>query len=250
MRPFPLSSLWFIFAAMLLGSLYSGYASASPAELYQRSGMAQHQQHFQAALQSAQQRYARQLPPAVQETLVRNSSQRFEPQGMHDRAQARLALAMEPAAIQQALTFFNSPLGSKIVSAETRASAPASVAAMQQGLPVQQLSPERRALIERLATRLPALELGVEVSMALTGLAAQSANDLLGGLMKIPQQGGSDSRDRLRSQMRPNLPDTLAYVYRDLSDDELTRFAQWTESAGGQTFYRATEQAVRDALNP
>src|SRR5690554_1456567 len=113
MRPFPLSSLWFISAALLLSSLFAGHASASPAELYQRSGMAQHQQHFQAALQSAQKRYAGQLPPAVQEALIRNSGQRFEPRDMHDRAQARLALAMEPAAIQQALTFFNSPLGSK-----------------------------------------------------------------------------------------------------------------------------------------
>ena len=247
MRSLSLHSLWFIFVALLLCSLY---ASASPAELYQRSGMDQHQQHFQSALQSAQQRYAQQLPPAVQQALLRNSSQRFAPQGMHDRAQARLALALEPADIQQALTFFNSPLGRKIVAAETQASSPASVAAMQRGLPAQQLSPSRRAIIERLAARLPALELGVEVSTALTGLAAQSANDLLGGLMKIPQQAGTGGRDRLREQMRPNLPDTLAHIYWELDDDELTRFAEWSESPGGQAFYRASEQAVRDALNP
>src|SRR5690606_13911752 len=247
MRPIPLSSLWLTFTALLLWSLH---AAASPAELYQRSGMAQHQEHFQAALQRAQQRYAQQLPPAVQETLTRNSSQRFEPQGMHDRAQARLALAQQQADSEQARPFRDRPQGSKIVPAEARASSPASVAAMQQGLPAQQLSPARRAVVERLATRLPALELGVEVSMALTGLAAQSANDLLGGLMKLPQQDGSGGRERLRAQMRPDLPDTLAYIYRELSDDELTRFAEWTESAAGQAFYRATEQAVRDALNP
>lgn len=246
MHPTPLRFVVFLVA----GLLFSLQAAANPAQLYQASGMAQHQQHFQAALSSAQQRYSQQLPPALQETLIRNSNQRFEQQGMHDRAQARLALALDAADIQQALTFFNSPLGTKIVAAETQASSPASVASMQRGLPVQQLSAERRALIERLAARLPALELGVEVSTALTGLAAQSANDLLGGLMNIPQQAGSGGRERLRQQMRPNLPNTLAYIYRDLDDDQLTRFAEWSESSAGQAFYRATEQAVRDALNP
>ena len=91
---------------------------------------------------------------------------------------------------------------------------------------------------------------GVEVSTALTGLAAQSANDLLGGLMTLPQQAGTSGRERLRQQMRPNLPNTLAYIYREFNDDELTRFAEWAESDSGQAFYRASEQAVRDALNP
>ena len=246
MHPTPLRFV----VLLVAGLLFSLQAAASPAQLYQASGMAQHQEHFQAALSSAQQRYSQQLPPALQETLIRNSNQRFEQQGMHDRAQARLALTLDAADIQQALTFFNSPLGTKIVAVETQASSPASVASMQRGLPVQELSAERRALIERLATQLPALELGVEVSTALTGLAAQSANDLLGGLMNIPQQAGSGGRERLRQQMRPNLPNTLAYIYRDLDDDQLTRFAEWSESSAGQAFYRATEQAVRDALNP
>src|SRR5690554_5782309 len=225
-------------------------AVGDTARLYQASGMAQHQQHFQAALASAQQRYAQQLPQALRESLIRNSSQRFELNGMHDRAQTRLALELDDQQMQQALAFFNSPLGQKIVAAETRASSPDSVARMQQGVPVEELSETRRALIERLSQHLPALEMGVEVSTALTGLAAQSANDLLGGLMSIPQEAGSGGRERLRQQMRPNLPNTLAHVYRDLDDDQLTRFAEWSESSAGQAFYRATEQAVRDALNP
>lgn len=225
-------------------------AHGDTARLYQASGMAQHQQHFQAALASAQQRYAQQLPVALRDTLMRNSSQRFELNGMHDRAQARLALELDDQQMQQALAFFNSPLGQKIVTAETRASSPASVASMQQGVPLMELSEARRALIERLANHLPALEMGVEVSTALTGLAAQSANDLLGGLMTLPQQAGSGGRERLRQQMRPNLPNTLAYVYRELEDAELTRYADWAESASGKAFHRASERALQDALNP
>lgn len=247
MHPIPMR---FLIALLALAGLFSSAVQASTSELYQASGMAQHQQHFQAALASAQQRYGSQLPAAVRDTLVRNSSQRFDLAAMHDRAQTRLALELNDQQMQQALTFFNSPLGRRIVEAETRASSPAGASTMQQGLPELALSPERRALIERLAARLPALEMGVEVSTALTGLAAQSANDLLGGLLGTTAPAGDSGRERLRQQMRPNLPNTLAYVYRDLDDAQLTRFAEWAESAAGQSFYRAAERAVQDALNP
>lgn len=246
MRPTPLRFWLFIVAGLCALNLQA----AEPDELYKASGMAQHQQHFQSALKAAQQRYFQQLPTALQETLLRNSNQRFAPQDMHDRAQARLALALSEADSRQALTFFNSKLGRKVVAAEIWASSPAAVARMQQGIPAQSLGPVRRALIDRLLTQLPALEMGVEVSSALTGLAAQSANDLLGGLITLPAQAGTGGQAQLRERMRTDLPQTLAYIYRDLSDDELAHFAQWSESSSGQAFYRATEQAVRDALNP
>lgn len=247
MQPTPLRLLFCLLSMLML---LVPAAQANTSALYQASGMAQHQEHFQAALASAQQRYAQQLPPALRETLAYNSSQRFDLAGMHDRAQARLALELNDQQMQQALSFFTGSLGSRIVTAETTASSPAAVASAQQGLPVMDLSVERKALIERLAVQLPALEMGVEVSTALTGLAAQSANDLLGGLITLPQQAGTGGRERLRQQMRSNLPNTLAYIYRDLNDDELTRFAEWAESDSGQAFYRASERAVHDALNP
>lgn len=237
-------------ALLALVMLFSTPAHANTGVLYQASGMAQHQEHFQAALASAQQRYGQQLPPALRDTLMRNSSQRFNLNGMHDRAQTRLALELDEQQMQQAMDFFTGPLGSRIVATETHASSPAAVASVQQGLPVMELSSERRALIERLAGQLPALEMGVEVSAALAGLAAQSANDLLGGLLGGVTQAGDSGRERLRQQMRPNLPNTLAYIYRDFEDAELTRFAEWAESSAGQAFYRAAERAVQDALNP
>ncbi|HDZ56424.1 MAG TPA: DUF2059 domain-containing protein [Pseudomonas xinjiangensis] len=231
--------------------LHSVPVQANPtAELYQASGMNQHQQHFQFALKAAQQRYAQQLPPSLYETLVSHSNLRFDPQGMHDRAQARLALALGEADHREAIEFYASALGRKVVSAETRATSPASIVAMQRGLPVPDISPERRQLLEQLGALLPALDLGVEVSLALAGLAAQSANSFLGGLMEIPQSVVTDRRDTLRGQMRANLPDTLAHVYRDLSDAELSEFLAWSESEHGKLYYRAVELAVRDALNP
>ncbi|SDR70614.1 hypothetical protein SAMN05216421_0079 [Halopseudomonas xinjiangensis] len=244
-----------IFSA-LLGTLALGLAVCLPAqanvteELYQATGMNQHQDHFQFALKAAQQRYSRQLPANLYETLVQQSNQRFEPQGMRDRAMARLAVDLDEADQSEILKFYRSDLGRQVVGAETRATSPASIVAMQRGLPQHELSDSRRQLVEKLSDVLPALDLGVEVSLSLASLAAQSANSFFGGLMQIPDSAVANQRERLRQEMRPNLPDTLAHVYRDLSDEQLRNLIEWSQSTTGREYYEAAELAVRDALNP
>jgi hypothetical protein len=240
----------------LLGSLVLGLTVGLPAqadtteELYQTTGMHQHQDHFQFALKAAQQRYSRQLPANLYETLVQQSNQRFEPKGMRDRAIARLAVDLDEADQREIVKFYRSELGRQVVGAETRATSPASIVAMQRGLPQHELSDARRQLIEQLSDLLPALDLGVEVSLSLASLAAQSANSFFGGLMQIPDSAVANQRERLRQEMRPNLPDTLAHVYRDLSDEQLKQLIQWSKSETGREYYEAAELAVRDALNP
>jgi hypothetical protein len=111
----------------LLGSVALGLAVCLPVqadtieELYQATGMNQHQDHFQFALKAAQQRYAQQLPANLYETLVQQSNQRFEPQGMRDRAMARLAVDLNAEDQRDILKFYRSELGRQVVSAETRA---------------------------------------------------------------------------------------------------------------------------------
>lgn len=225
-------------------------ARANTDRLYELSGMATHQTHFQHALTAAQQRYAQQLPRNVYESLVRQSNQRFAPQGMTERAQARLALSLNEASHREALNFYQSELGRRIVSMETQATSASSVAAMQRGIPQMDVNTERLTTLRQLSVSLPALELGVEVSMSLANLATQSANDLLGGLFQLPGNVVDSRRDTLRGQMQPDLPNTLAYVYRDLTDTDLQEYLQWAQSNAGKNTSRAMELAARDALNP
>ena len=109
---------------------------------------------------------------------------------------------------------------------------------------------EIRVFLERLGQQLPALDMGEEVSLALASLATQSANDMLGGLLTIPEGFANQRRGSIRAQMEPNLPQTLAYVYRDLTDAQLNAYADWSETDSGQAFFRASSAAARDALNP
>lgn len=221
-----------------------------PEQLYDLSGMATHQRHFQNALSAAQQRYAQQLPANVHASLVNKSNQRFEAQAMQDRARSRLAVSLPDAAHEKAIEFYRSPLGRKVVALETQATSPESVKEMQRGISQQQIEPQRYTLLRQLGSTLPALEVGVEVSMALANLATDSANELLGGLFQVPVDLVSARRENIRSQMAPDLPNTLAYVYRDLTDQELGQYLQWTQTAAGVATYQAMTQATKDALNP
>ncbi|MBQ0776191.1 MAG: DUF2059 domain-containing protein [Pseudomonas sp.] len=248
MRLKPLHLL--IMALLAALALTTMSVRANTDQLYQLSGMATHQTHFQHALTAAQQRYAQQLPRNVYESLVRQSNQRFAPQAMTDRAQARLALSLDEASHRQALNFYQSELGRRIVAIETQATSAASVATMQRGIPQMDVSTDRLNTLRQLSVSLPALELGVEVSMSLANLATQSANDLLGGLFEVPGNMVDNRRDTLRGQMQPDLPNTLAYVYRDLTDAQLQQYLEWVQSDAGKNTSRAMELAAKDALNP
>ena len=144
-----------LLAALILTTMT---ARANTDQLYELSGMATHQTHFQHALTAAQQRYAQQLPRNVYDSLVRQSNQRFAPQAMTDRAQARLALAINESSYQQAVAFYQSALGRKIVAIETQATSATSVAAMQRGIPEMDVGTERLNTLRQLSVSLPALE--------------------------------------------------------------------------------------------
>ncbi len=241
-------ALWSALFVSLLGLGMS--AQADTTQLYRASGMETHQQHFQQALEKARSRYAAQLPAAVADNLVRKSSERFDADRMHARAMASLAVNLSDDQLLDAQQFYRSELGEAVVAAETRATSPAEVSRMQNGLPPLTVSAEREADLKRLGQQLPALDMGEEVSLAFASLATQSANDMLGGLLTIPDGLANQRRSSIRAQMEPNLPQTLAYVYRDLTDAQLTAYADWSESDSGSAFFRASSAAARDALNP
>ena len=133
--------------AGLLGLATSALADTS--QLYRASGMETHQAHFQQALEKARSRYAAQLPAAVAENLVRKSNERFEPERMHARAMASLAVNLSDEQLTDAREFYRSELGQAVVAAETRATSPAEVSRMQNGLPPLTLSAEREVHFRR-----------------------------------------------------------------------------------------------------
>ncbi|MDZ5602946.1 hypothetical protein SJI00_09185 [Pseudomonas sp. RP23018S] len=217
-------------------------------QLYKAAGWPEQRAHFTDALSAAQQRYRNSLPPAVFQALVSNSNQRFEAEAIDRRALAQLRATLPDAS--PALTFFQSPLGRKIVAAELLATRKDQLAKNAQGLPKIEASDDRLLTIGHLAQALPAREAGAEVSLAIAGVAADSLSSMLPGLFGSGQAHGmlDGQRQRLMQQIGADLNNTLLYVYRGLSDTELEAFATFAESPQGQAYYNAAVAAVRAGL--
>lgn len=181
-------------------------------ELYKAAGWPEQRGHFSDALRAAQQRYQNSLPPAVFQALVNNSGQRFSSQAVDQRAEASLRKTL--ARPQPALSFFQSPLGRKIVAAELLATRSDQLARNAQGLPKMQASDTRQLLIGHLARALPAKEAGAEVTLAIAGVAADSLSSMIPGLLGggSPQGLLDGQRERIQQQISVDLDNTLLYV--------------------------------------
>ena len=217
-------------------------------DLFTVAGWPQQREHFNDALGAAQERYRNNLPPAVYQALVNNSSQRFAPAAMDQRAKGQMRKNLPNPS--PALIFFQSPLGTKIVAAELLATRRDQLAKHAQGLPRMEADATRQLLINHLSRALPAREAGAEVSLAIAGVAADSLSSMIPGLLGGGQAQGmlNGQRQRLMEQIGADLNNTLLYVYRDLSDDELEQFATFAESSEGKAYYQAALAAIRAGL--
>ncbi len=217
-------------------------------DLFKVAGWPEQRAHFNDALNAAQERYRDNLPPAVYQALVNNSSQRFAPEAMDRRAKQQMRKNLPDPV--PALTFFKSPLGHKIVAAELLATRRDQLAKHAKGLPRIEGSATRQLLINHLSNALPAREAGAEVSLAIAGVAADSLSSMIPGLLGGGQAQGmlNGQRQRLMEQIAGELDNTLLYVYRDLSDPELEEFVTFAESPEGKTYYQAALAAIRAGL--
>lgn len=216
--------------------------------LYQAAGWPEQRAHFRQALELAQQRYQSSLPTLVYETLVANSNQRFAATAVDQRALG--ALRQQLPSPQTALSFYQSPLGRKIVAAEVRASSADQLAYYAQGLPVIQAGSTRQLLIRSLAQTIPVTALGAEVSLALASVAADSLTQMLPGLAMGNQAQSmvENQRQRLLNRFEPEVDNWLLHIYQDLSDAELDEYLMFAQSPQGRAYYQAALQAVRTGL--
>lgn len=226
-----------------LASLADSYT-----ELYETAGWKDQRANFADALTAAQQRYKSTLPPAIFQALVNNSNRRFAADAIDRRALQALRENLEEP--QPALEFFQSPLGRKIVAAEVLAGRSEQLAKYENGLPRVEAGSNRQLLIRHLAQALPASEAGAEVSLALAGVAADSLDQMLPGILGSGQTQSllESQRERLIQQMENDLDNTLLYVYRDLSDAELEQYLEFANSSEGKAYYQAALQALRAGL--
>ena len=81
-------------------------------------------------------------------------------------------------------------------------------------------------------------------------VAADSLSQMMPGLFGSEQTQNllNGQRQRMMSQIGSDLDNTLLFVYRDLSDNELNEFVRFAESANGKLYYQAALASLRAGL--
>ena len=217
-------------------------------ELYKAAGWPVQIDHFNDALQAMQSQYQAVLPPLLYQSIVLNSNQRFEPNAMKQKGEVQLRNKL--ANPQEALAFFETDLGKKVVAAETAATSKEELKKHQNGVPAIEVSAQRRELFNHLARVIPYNQATVEVSVALTSIASDTID------MWLPGMGAGDAlkqitptKQQIQKQVDTQLENVLIYVYRGLSDGELQQFIKFAESSTGKDYYQVAQDVVLACVN-
>ena len=218
-------------------------------QLYQQAGWEQQRTHFSQVLRQTQQGFKGTLPEVIYQALVENSNQRFAPDKM--RRQALTSLRSQLVNPQPALAFFNSSVGQQVVQAETKATSPATLKQYQSGIPKLPIEVSRQLLLRELSEAIPYTEAGAEVALSLSSLAANSLTQMIPGVFSQEQTSDllGTQRQRLVQQMSQDLDNTLAFVYQDLSDQQLEQYLAFAQSTAGREYFKAALRVVKTALN-
>lgn len=177
----------------------------------------------------------------------------FAPDRLRARMTEELASALDVATIDAALAWLETDLGRRITAFEEQAtSVPGGDHAEHLGPKLLAASGEpRRALFQRLAKATRAGEVTYAVGSTV-------ADGMFRGLALAAPQLGLDpglvarqmaaDRDAMIAEGEAEAQSGFAYAYRDLSDEELTRYVEFCETAAGRRYSDATARTLEKVL--
>lgn len=248
---------WLLLAGIWLLASSASAETAEPSEqskaLFRLSGLEKQIQSIEPQTVDGIATQASQLPPELQEVLVRIARETFATDVLTREALARLDAQIVPGKAEQALVWLRSPQGRKITSLEEAASTGEGIrglqsyaASLQENMPAA----TRVELVRRLDTATGATQLLVDTAIATT-LAVVVALDATSDAPKTIDDLKKEL-EPTRAQLRPVFEQTMLvsflYTYRDLSDEKLVEYIEFLESDTGSWYNRVASQAMVGAI--
>jgi hypothetical protein len=170
---------------------------------------------------------------------------------LYARIKGEFQRNLESRRLEQALAWYDSPLGKRITGQELgpllNAGGPEAVGQLKRHRPTAR----RVALIERLDAGGGATETTVDVTVAIErtltrafrpGVPAEAH-------FRRGQLDWQTARARTREDTRRLCLASMSLAYRDLSDDELERYVQFVESEAGQWYMSVMNHALLAAID-
>lgn len=187
------------------------------------------------------------LKPEVRALLRKTMLESFPPDSLRQRLRERFAADFNEPHLRALLADISGPVAQRMIALEAQGGD--DEAGLTQFLEKQRQTPlpePRQALFRRLEAAVGASRQATEITLVtaramMQGAGAaggQSVADLEGELAKM--------RATLEPRMREGLLLSLAYTYRDASDEDLAAYAAIYESPHGKWFMDNIYQALRE----
>lgn len=165
-----------------------------------------------------------------------------------------LTTSLTPNEINKALAWLSSDLGRQFTALEESSSEASQYEARQQAAAQfgASLSAQRRALLEKLVTRMGVGEASASILINTTLALAR-------GVAAVSPGGATSDTDRLATMLQGQRKQLVAhyqqeaiqqfaYTYRTISDGDLVRYLNFAASPVGRKYHAATIQALDSAL--
>src|SRR5271165_4532493 len=166
---------------------------------------------------------------------------------------------LDAATVKKSLAFLNSDLGRRMVAADVALaeSDETKIDSIMSGKLAAASTPERDALTRQLELDTQSTDSAVEIFLKIgkalaIGTAIGSGMDPKTASQRADRAADPSARQDIANDLREPLRRYIAYGYRDLSDDDLTRLSAFLESAAGKRFvnaYNAAMGAGYDAMS-
>jgi hypothetical protein len=165
-------------------------------------------------------------------------------------ALSALAANLDAATVAKAGAFLASDLGRRMVAADlaTAKLDEPTIDKIMNGEITTPTTPQRDALFDKLERALRSTESTVQIFLSMgqavaIGTAVGSGRDTA-AVAESARKSGESSRPGLEQNMREPLRRYLAYIYRDLSDEDLKHLLAFVESPAGKRYVAANIAAM------
>lgn len=176
----------------------------------------------------------------------------------HDRVYATLTgqvRDLDQATLDEAATWYRSPLGLRITTLETEVSSGKHASALEaygEALEERPALPERVELVERLDGVSGGTSVSTEILMTAARSLLRAVNDTLPPERRLRPSAQDVQlrviRARALDTVRRANQITMLYTYRSLTDDELREYVQFLGSDTGRIIAGRVKQALLEAL--
>lgn len=242
-------------ALVATGSVASEQAAKQAEAIVRHAGLDHQLDRLAKQLVQLVLRQARDLPPEDSERLDLALRENLTGDALREAMLTAIAARYKARHADVTLAWLRSPLGIRITALDTLTATPEGRAGIREYAKTLAQSPPEEGPLER-ARRFAAATGEAELELELMTAATFTATQVFEAALP-PERRTDPAELRQRLEVRKSASGPVVaqmmlasflYRYRDLSNDELTRYLQFVESDAGRWFHRIIGKAVLEAV--